>query len=127
MRSDKGKDDAWDFVSGHRKAAVEPHGSDGDNGAVGLFFKPTQGRSTMEKTGELVLGRTLNESILIAKGDELIIVTVRKITGKQARIGIKAPQDWTILRDELIQESDHGNQLHDPHRNSSRHSGDRVD
>lgn len=48
MRSDKGKDDAWDFVSGHRKAAVEPHGSDGDNGAVGLFFKPTQGRSTME-------------------------------------------------------------------------------
>ena len=38
VRSDKGRDDARSEIPDHRMQAVEPHGSDGGNGAVGLFF-----------------------------------------------------------------------------------------
>ena len=48
----------------------------------------------------LVLSRKLNEKIII---DGEIVVTVVKIDRNQVRIGIEAPRDITILRDELIE------------------------
>lgn len=47
----------------------------------------------------LVLTRKLNESIYI--GDN-IKVTIVKIAGGQVRIGIEAPKDVSISRDELL-------------------------
>jgi carbon storage regulator len=47
----------------------------------------------------LVLMRRVNESILI--GDN-IRVTVTKIAGGQVQIGIAAPRDITIVREELV-------------------------
>jgi carbon storage regulator len=47
----------------------------------------------------LVLSRKLNEKIII-NGD--ITVTVVKIDGKQIRLGIEAPREVTIRREELV-------------------------
>lgn len=46
----------------------------------------------------LVLTRKVGESILI--GDD-IVITVFETDGKKAKIGIEAPQDVLIMRDEL--------------------------
>jgi carbon storage regulator CsrA len=46
----------------------------------------------------LVLSRKLSQQIMI--GSE-ISITVVKIEGKQVRLGIQAPPDITILREEL--------------------------
>lgn len=46
----------------------------------------------------LVLSRKLNESIMI--GDS-IVVTVVEIRGNKIRLGITAPPDVTILRDDV--------------------------
>lgn len=50
----------------------------------------------------LVLTRKLGETICI--GDD-IKITVIKIKGKQARIGIEAPDGVTILREEVYEEA----------------------
>jgi carbon storage regulator len=47
----------------------------------------------------LVLSRKLNERIMI--GDS-IVLTVVKIQGSHVRLGIEAPPDVDVLRDELI-------------------------
>ena len=46
----------------------------------------------------LILSRKVGESLLIADD---IVVTVLEVRGKQVRIGIKARDDVTILREEL--------------------------
>ncbi len=46
----------------------------------------------------LILGRDSGESIII--GDD-ITVTVIKISGNQVRLGISAPRDVTINREEI--------------------------
>ncbi len=48
----------------------------------------------------LVLGRKLNESVMI--GDD-IVVTVLAIEGERLKIGIKAPPHVRILRQELYE------------------------
>lgn len=49
----------------------------------------------------LVLSRNIGESLVI--GDGTIIVTVLKVVGNQVRIGIAAPRDVTIDREEVHQ------------------------
>jgi carbon storage regulator CsrA len=49
----------------------------------------------------LVLGRRLNQTIVIEPGN--IKITVTHITqGGAVRIGIDAPPEYTILREELV-------------------------
>jgi carbon storage regulator len=47
----------------------------------------------------LVLARKLNESLVI---DERIIVTVVEVRGNQIRLGIEAPKEVSICREELV-------------------------
>lgn len=47
----------------------------------------------------LVLGRKARESILI---DDAIKVTILAIEGNQVRVGIEAPSDVPIRREELL-------------------------
>ncbi len=49
----------------------------------------------------LVLSRNTEQSILIGEDVE---VTILEIKGNQVRIGIKAPEDVVILRNELVEE-----------------------
>lgn len=49
----------------------------------------------------LVLTRRLGEALVIGEG---IIVEIVAINARQVRLGIKAPQEVTILRDELMDE-----------------------
>ncbi len=48
----------------------------------------------------LVLGRKTNQSVMI--GDE-IVVTILAVDGDQVKIGIQAPAQVTILRQELYE------------------------
>ncbi|MDG3003812.1 carbon storage regulator CsrA [Paludisphaera mucosa] len=47
----------------------------------------------------LVLSRKINEKIVIDGG---IVVTVVKIEGGQVRLGIEAPSDVKVYREELL-------------------------
>lgn len=55
---------------------------------------PTQG------AGMLVLSRKMGESIVI---DEKIVITVVEIRGDKVRLGIEAPRDVPIHRQEIYQ------------------------
>ena len=55
---------------------------------------PSQGRSIM-----LVLSRKFNESIVIDGG---IKITVVEIRGNQIRLGIEAPREIGVMREELV-------------------------
>ncbi|MFT5301597.1 MAG: carbon storage regulator [Mariniblastus sp.] len=46
----------------------------------------------------LVLSRRVGESMVIGND---VIVTIHKIRGKQVQIGIKAPNDVRVLRQEI--------------------------
>ncbi|NJN94357.1 MAG: carbon storage regulator CsrA [Anaerolineales bacterium] len=48
----------------------------------------------------LVLGRKINQSVMI--GDE-IVITILAVDGEQVKIGIQAPSNVTILRQELYE------------------------
>jgi len=50
----------------------------------------------------LVLSRKLNEKIVIDGG---IVVTVVKIEGGQVRLGIEAPRDVKVFREEILETS----------------------
>ena len=47
----------------------------------------------------LVLTRQTNERILIG---EAIVIEVREVRGSQVRIGIEAPKDVPVVREELL-------------------------
>ncbi len=51
----------------------------------------------------LILTRKTKETLVI---NDDIEVTIMKINGKQVRLGIKAPDDVTIYRKELIEKID---------------------
>jgi len=57
----------------------------------------------------LVLSRKSGERIRI--GDN-IFITVIKVSGKSIKIGIDAPQEIQIVRDELPPQSVHSNNVH---------------
>ena len=48
----------------------------------------------------LILTRRAGESLRIADG---IVVTIVETKGNQVRVGIEAPQDVTVLREELAE------------------------
>lgn len=52
----------------------------------------------------LVLSRKPGERIFIGDGADAVIITVVKIGPNQVRLGIEAPQDKAILREEVMQE-----------------------
>lgn len=52
----------------------------------------------------LVLTRKLGEKIMIGTGAEQITVMVVQIKPGQVRLGIKAPEDALILREEIVKE-----------------------
>ncbi len=56
----------------------------------------------------LILTRKLGESIVI--GDN-IVVTVSDINKKQVKLGISAPKDITVNREEVVKEIKGGNVL----------------
>lgn len=50
----------------------------------------------------LVLSRKKDEKILLQTGDEEITITVVRIDANKVRIGIKAGENVSILREELV-------------------------
>ena len=54
----------------------------------------------------LTLTRKLGESIRI--GDDIVVI-VKEIKGKQVRIGIEAPRDVYVCREELFQKIEEAN------------------
>jgi carbon storage regulator len=64
--------------------------------------EPIDGMTTRRESFMLVLSRKPNESIII--GDN-IRVTVASIRGRCVRIGIEAPEDVGIYREELLSSS----------------------
>ena len=49
----------------------------------------------------LVLSRKLGEKIVIQGADGTVVVTVVKIDRNQIRLGIEAPQDVRVYREEI--------------------------
>jgi carbon storage regulator CsrA len=49
----------------------------------------------------LILGRKVDQAILIGEGDQQIRVLVVRIRGDEVRIGIDAPKEVPIVREEL--------------------------
>ncbi len=55
----------------------------------------------------LILSRKLNESIVI---DGLIVVQILRLDGKAVKVGIQAPPDVTVHRQEVYEEIQKSNQ-----------------
>jgi len=53
----------------------------------------------------LILSRRVNESIII---DERVTITVLSVKGKQVRLGINAPSDISIHREEIFEKIKQG-------------------
>ena len=51
----------------------------------------------------LVLTRNIGESIIIGDKKEKVTLTVLNIRGKQTKIGIEAPKDIPVHREEIYQ------------------------
>jgi len=65
----------------------------------------------------LILSRRTDESIVI--GDE-VTITILSVKGKQVRVGITAPPDVSVHREEIYQRIQSG----DPSENASDTSSD---
>ena len=48
----------------------------------------------------LILTRRIDESLLIGEDIEVVVLEVR---GGQVRLGVQAPRDMKVLRDELLE------------------------
>ena len=72
----------------------------GPSECLGLRQKPDP---TGESSAMLVLSRKKNESIVI---DDSIVITVVRVAGDKVRLGIDAPRDMLVLRDELEPHAD---------------------
>ncbi len=59
----------------------------------------------------LILSRRTDESIVI--GDE-VTITILSVKGKQVRIGITAPPDVAVHREEIYQRIQSGEPIADP-------------
>ena len=49
----------------------------------------------------LILGRTVGQRLVLGNG---VVVTVAAIRGKQVRLGIEAPNDVAVWREEIAQD-----------------------
>lgn len=49
----------------------------------------------------LVLSRKLSEKIVIVIGDDIVVVSVERISGNQVRLGFEAPKKVRIFRQEI--------------------------
>lgn len=49
----------------------------------------------------LILTRRVGETVIIGDGDDLVTVTVLGVKGNQVRIGINAPRDVAVHREEI--------------------------
>lgn len=67
----------------------------------------------------LILTRRIGETVVI--GDN-VDVTVLGVKGNQVRIGVKAPKDVTVHREEIYQKICQENADH-PHEHADEHSG----
>ncbi|MGH9434853.1 MAG: carbon storage regulator CsrA [Terriglobia bacterium] len=52
----------------------------------------------------LILTRRVNETVMIGEG---VTITVLGVKGGQVRLGIKAPRDVAVHREEIFQRIDH--------------------
>jgi carbon storage regulator CsrA len=61
----------------------------------------------------LVLTRKSKEKIIIRgrDGEETIEITILKIQGGKASIGIQAGRQWEVLREELVTEKSNDNSI----------------
>ena len=50
----------------------------------------------------LILTRRVDESLLIGEDIEVVVLEVR---GGQVRLGVRAPENMKILREELVEDS----------------------
>lgn len=51
----------------------------------------------------LVLSRKLNERIFIGQGDNMIVLTVVAIRGDKIRLGVEAPVEIPVDREEIFE------------------------
>ena len=52
----------------------------------------------------LVLTRRPEEEVIIRHGDDEIVITVLDSSGRPVKLGIDAPEEYEILRSELLEE-----------------------
>lgn len=51
----------------------------------------------------LILTRRIGESIIIGDGENKVVITVVSIKGAQAKVGIQAPKDIAVHREEIYE------------------------
>ena len=69
----------------------------------------------------LVLSRKLSEKIVIGSGPEAVVITVVDIDRGKIRLGIEAPREVPIYREELVPGGE--GKSHGPNRNSGPRPG----
>ncbi|MHB0820100.1 carbon storage regulator CsrA [Stutzerimonas stutzeri] len=57
----------------------------------------------------LILTRRIGETLIIGEGENAILVTVLGVKGNQVRLGVAAPKDVSVHREEIYQRI-HGEQ-----------------
>jgi carbon storage regulator len=67
----------------------------------------------------LVLGRKVGQRILV--GDEIVITVVR-LSGGGVRLGIEAPPEMVVVREELADQLKEGKRLKEPKARASEAS-----
>jgi carbon storage regulator len=72
----------------------------GDSRRCRVYYQATQCDLTLKERILLILTRRLNESLMI--GDK-VIVTVLEVKGNQVRIGVNAPKEVTVHREEIFE------------------------
>lgn len=60
------------------------------------------------QSGHLVVSRRSGQRIVIGQGPDAIIVTITDVRGDKVRVGIRAPRDVKIRREELYRSIEDG-------------------
>jgi len=71
--------------------------------------KQTQGRNGKNKNGKLIVTRRVKESIILGDNDSKI--TVLGVKGNQVRIGVEAPKEVPVHREEVYKRLKAANDL----------------
>ncbi|MCH2130763.1 MAG: carbon storage regulator [Pirellulaceae bacterium] len=54
----------------------------------------------------LILSRKESQKLKLISADDSIVITIIRVSGEQVRIGVDAPMNVLVLRDELEAKSD---------------------